>query len=1175
MKLQLRYLCLAIALGGIAICLLGLPAVAQEAAPAPGGNDEAERPIREQNIYIPYEKLRQVFEKHGRGVFLPYDKFQELWQAARDKTAPAAEHKPPVRALISEIENEATVAKDVVRVRALLKIEVLAEGWNEISLRLSDAAITAAAIKGKPARIIGGPGQNYALLIEKKGKQPEQIELKLEYAKAINKMPGRNSVSFQAPQAPVSRWRVRIPQSGVKVEIHPLIAATEVPVGDAADPGAPVPEVAVPEETVVLAFVGAAPVVRIDWTPKAEGATGLAALASVQAEQQVWINEGVMRTRTDLEYTISRAELGQLAIRVAAGQKVVNVFDANVRQWSVEPLAAEGDRPASQKITAELFEPAKGSQRVTVELEKFSGDKLQEAIQVPVVEVLDVGRQQGVVVVQVALGLRAEATRRSGLLQVDKTELPEALRGGNWAFSYRYASVPFELNLSVEKVQPRILVDSLVEAYLEPEKLSLDMASVYTVERAGVFRLQLDVPAGYEVRQVRGRAIAGAAAAEVDSHHIEGQQDTRLIVNLGRKAIGRVGLVVELEKELDEPDLLSPTGKAANVPLPIPRIAPATVERAVGRLIVYAPESLLVNPAKADGLRSVPFAEALQGMQSGRGAKPAGLRPVLAFAYSQEPTELELAAERRRPQITIRQLLVARIEDGVAKYESTLFYKILYSGVKSLRIDVPAEVAADLHVETPGFREKAIDPAPDDLAQGHVAWSLSGESELLGGGQIKLVWEEKIEKLDVGKSVELAVPHLKPAGVDRAWGQIVLAKAETLDVRASGEPKELRPIDPQHDLMADVPGAARAFEFHKDWTLKITATRYELEEVKRTNIELGVVRMVVTRGRRISVQALYRMRSARQRLVVKFPAVKPPEKIQFDTAPLRIDGRPVTLEHGQKGEYYVPLVDSDPNKPFLLELRYTVPGDGSRLDLPVFPEEPATQKVYLCAYLPEDWALLGATGPWTEEFRWELDPALSWQPDPYYGAGSLINQVRSGIEIADDPAENFQTDGKLYVFSTLRPQAPPAGSLRLKTVGQMGLHAGVFIVVLLIGLLLLPTDRSIRALAIGVLIVVLVLCGVFAPILALQLLNGVLASAIFIVLVVWVVGYFLRKRPGTTIPSPPIQPPLRPAVAPVENDDQQGPPERAKAEPPPAEPPADAPSPGQQDDSKEGGQTDA
>ena len=93
--------------------------------------------------------------------------------------------KPPVGALITEIENVATVEKDVVRVKAKVKIEVLAEGWIEIPLRLSDAAITSATIGGQPARILGEPGQGYRLLVEKKGKQPEQIELALEYAKAI------------------------------------------------------------------------------------------------------------------------------------------------------------------------------------------------------------------------------------------------------------------------------------------------------------------------------------------------------------------------------------------------------------------------------------------------------------------------------------------------------------------------------------------------------------------------------------------------------------------------------------------------------------------------------------------------------------------------------------------------------------------------------------------------------------------------------------------------------------------------------------------------------------------------------------------------------------------------------------------------------------------------------
>ncbi len=269
-----------------AMAMLGLAvffAAARAQEPADDGK-KAEQSLHEQDIYIPYEKLREVFEKHGRGVFLPYEQFQELWKAAREKTPRTAEEKPPVGALISEIDNQATVEKDVVRVKAKLKIEVLAEGWHTIPLRLSDAAITRSSLGGKPARIIGAPGQDYKLLIEKKGKEPENVELDLDYAKAITRSPGRNSVSFQAPQAPISRWRVVIPQSGVKVDLHPLIAATEVPEENVAQPPSAVkngpgqPGAATPQtpaktknETVVLAFVGAAPIISIDWTPKAEG----------------------------------------------------------------------------------------------------------------------------------------------------------------------------------------------------------------------------------------------------------------------------------------------------------------------------------------------------------------------------------------------------------------------------------------------------------------------------------------------------------------------------------------------------------------------------------------------------------------------------------------------------------------------------------------------------------------------------------------------------------------------------------------------------------------------------------------------------------------------------------------------------------------------------------------
>ncbi|MBC8872162.1 MAG: hypothetical protein H8E44_22245 [Planctomycetes bacterium] len=1122
------------------VVFLSVTASAQPPAEENNGNKADDTAIREQTIYVPYSKLQEVFEEQGRGVFLPYEQFQKLWKQARASLPTEPDEKPPVAALVTEIESVATVGEEVVKVEAKLKLEVLTEGWHEVPLRLADAAILSAKLGDQPARIVSKPQVGYTLLVKKEGEQPEELELALEYTKAFSKSPGQNSVSFQAPQAPVNRWEIHIPESGVKVEVHPMIAATEAP-GEGADDEAA-------GETVVLAFVGAAPSMRIDWTPKAEGAAGLEALASVQADQQVTIDEGVVRTKTQLTYKISRAELSQMSVETPSDHRVLNVFDPNVKEWTV----AQDENV--NKITVQLYEPAREAQTITVELEKFSDDLLDGPVPVPVVKSLGVGRQQGVVLVRVTPALRAEPVTRNGLLQMD------AAKG--WNFSYRYASLPFDLSFSVEKVEPQIRTRELIEAYFEPERLTVDLFVLYDIKRAGVFQLELDVPQGFEVEDVRGHAAAGATAVARDTYHLQGDDKTRLVVNLSSKAEGKVGLLVELTQRLEDPNLLTPTGNASDIALPLPRVAPQGVEQSTGRLIVYGPESLRVNPTTQDGVQAISVAEALEDTATTRDGRFGEAREVMAFAYTREPVDLVMAVERRKPYITARQFLLARIESGVVKYEATFFYDIRYSSVKSLRLDVPAELAGQIHNDTTAVaRDATLEPQPDDVADGYVAWSLTGDTELFGRVTMKFSWEKKIKQLEIGGTMDEPerLPRLVPKAVDRGEGQIVIAKAETLDVRVSGDAVGLRPIDPQHDLMSDVAkveDAARAFEFHDDWELAITATRYELIEVKRTSIERAVVRMEVTRSGEISVQALYRMRSALQRLDIVLP-----KDVDFDTSPLSINGRSFSLERGDQGknEFYIPLASQNSEDPFLIELRYTMKGDHRRLDLPEFPSKPAVQKVYLCAYIPRELALLGATGPWTDEMEWRWYEALGSRPYPHRDDSELIEWVVEDLPL-DNPPEEFVTDGRLYTFSTLAPGAPPKGSLRLVAAKEIVLHGSVFAVVVILGLLLIFQPLSHKFAAVALLVALLLAAGVFLPTFSRQIMDGALFSAVAIVAAVWLIWHVIKAWPHVIAALSR----RRPAAA---SSTSEEPPAEATAEP---ESPAESPPSPEAEDAPEG-----
>ncbi len=1146
------------------------PATAAE--PAATENAESDHALHEQSIYIPYENLRKTFEKEGRGVFLPYEKFRALWDAARAAEAGPEDGQSRRAALITEIDSEASVRNDIVEVRAVLKIETIGKGWHEIPLRLADAAITEAQLGGQPARLLADEGHGYRLLIENQEEKPQSLTLNIVYAKGVSRVPGQNSVAFQSPQAPVNRWKVRIPEAGVKVDIEPMIAATEVvDQKPAADVKQEVPEK--PEgksaekppaqETVILAFVGAAPEVRIAWTPKAEGATGLAALASVQVEQQVFVGEGVTRTRTQFVYAISRAELSQLVIAVPGDQKVVNVFDANVRQWSV---AEDGPR---QKITVQLFEPAKGSQNVIVELEKFhttseaaeepkaaDGPVDTKAIElaVPVVEAAGVGRQQGVVVVQVGEGLRAEATKKGGLVQVDAEDLPAALAKTQWGFSYRYVSVPYELVLDVEKIEPRITADSLVEASLEPTRLALAVTAVYMVERVGVFRLELQVPEGFTVRTVTGRQVGEAVAAQIDTHHLAGEKKDRLVVNLAKKAIGRVGLMVFMDRRLEHPELQAPMGKTITIPVPVPLVPADTVERATGRVIVYSPESLRVNPVEATALRSVSADEAMAGMVSTQG----GARGVLAYVFGEESPSLSVEAERRKPQVTVRQLLVARIEDGVTTYEVSLLYDVLYSGVKSLRIDVPEKVAGLLHNKTKTFREQLIDPAPADLTEGCVAWSLTGGTELFGTGRIELAWEDKMEKLEAGSSVSIAVPRIRPMGVDRTWGQIVLTKAETIDLSESDTMSGLRPIDPQRDLMdgMKIDGAVRAYEYHEDWQFQVTATRYDLEDIKQTSIPKSLLRMVVMRSGKTSVQALYRIRSADQRLELQMP-----DESEFDADP-RIDGHSVTMEVGKNRTYFIPLSGTREEQSFLLELRYTLSDSRLPIAWPVFPTQPAVQKVYLCLYLPEEINLLDTSGPWTREFRWGLsgkgvfepvnamvvgnDTVGTWPlglvearsipPDQRNDAvaGRLLAWVSESVA----QPETFTTDGQLFVFSALRPGSPVDDGLRLYRLHRGYVETAAVIVTMVLGLLLLPMGFRRRVFVLGILAIALVFCAIYWPLAIWNLCDLTLVLPLLMVAGLWFIQLVAWRLPNNRLKSLKDSAPASKAVSNEQTSDR-------------------------------------
>jgi hypothetical protein len=656
----------------------------------------------------------------------------------------------------------------------------------------------------------------------------------------------------------------------------------------------------------------------------------------------------------------------------------------------------------------------------------------------------------------------------------------------------------------------------LVEVTLRPAKLNVELSAVYDVQLAGIFQIDLNIPKEYQIREIRPLSRKGLTNVPVDTYYRDPSNKDHVIVTLGKKALGKIGLQVSLDRELSDANLLRPTEVASDLKLTVPKAMVEGIEFSKGNLIVSAPESLQVNAAETKGLRNESFGNASSRIKPS--ASLPGVRPILAYSFSHTDASIELKAKRRRPQVTVEQVVVATVQSGVVKYDARLFYEVLYSGVESLRLDVPNALLNKLRNRSSGTNQQAMTPQPDDVPDGYTAWQMTGDNEFFGKHEIRYTWEDKTSDLPLGESVDVDVARLLPAEVDRATGQIVLTKSETIDVRPNEDVAGLRPIDPQTDLAQSisVDNAAMAFEFVDDWSLGLTATRFELQELKRTSISRAVIRAVALRQNELSVQCLYQMRSVGQRISLQMPAGFD-AATSFDDQPIRVNGRRVTPERGGKDLIYIPLTGHNADEPFLLEVRYTIPGDPHQIDLPVFTDEPAVQKVYLCVYLPHEKALLHKTGDWTDEAIDEHTVSIAgllargssnslssrmFRPRSE-NVETYLNWVAEGVDCDSSSSQKFEVDGRPYVFSALRPEPAPAGSLHLRTFNMTLLNVLVCGMIVLLGLLLIRAKVTTQIAGALLAVAILMAVGVFFPLVTEHLFSEALLITAGLVGLVW------------------------------------------------------------------------
>lgn len=1077
-------------------------------------------------IYVPFRELQKVLDGQNASAVLPYQQYLDL---IRHYMQSRQENAPTVEAVLTRSTYEATVEKDVVRVQASLQLTVLREkGWARIPLNFGAAAVGELESDDDSDVLLNGlTDGKYELLVRAGAGQEHTVRLQL--LTSVKTSPESRSFELQCPPVAISELSLTLPEPEQAVEISPLqilLPVDEQPEG----------------KTVVQASLGATDRLEVRWNPRAGAKPVMDLLTSVTNQTSVRIEPGLLQSTATFNYEVLRGELTEVEVHLPPDARVIDVTSANGRIGNWKPEAV-GE--THQKLNVELLAPVRDRFQLTVQTERnIDGETIQligktEEGRLRGLHAQGVVRESGQLSVTSDASLTTLVQDKSGVQRIDsgKSESAGGATGQTWKFSGRTGT----LVLEVRPVEPRLLVRQAARVVFENDQIRLQTRLSYTVERAGVFQLELDYPESLTIESVRAD---GMTEFNTD------QNAGRLTLSLARQRQGTIHVDITAHQPFD--------ATVENDQVVIPVIKPLQTEREDGRIVVYAPRSLNVSTVEAETSGLFPANPAPE-QSVGRAVQ------VASWQYSQQPVKLTVQTSVRPAQLTASIATTATVEPKRLNVQSLLQFTITNAGIDTLRVAVPEPLAdrVTFRATHPQHRiqQSNRSPAAED---GWVTWTLILQDEIVGTVAIEANWVTPLSELEDQEvqSVRLEPIRVLPpyAGEEadkrkvafsQPRGEIRLLRHESLSISATGEGETMEAIDVRELQLLPQDGFIAFRYFNQPVAATIELRKHEIHEVVETVVSRAAIEVVTDYQPLASVRARFRLTtSERQRLRVDIPVLADLQ------APLLNDRRttfePATDVTPAEGwdAYYVNITrEGAVDEAFLLTLQYQAPvsednllyerqGGRQILRLPTIGNAAGgtvQQETRLAVWSPQEITFVGEPEDWSipGQFQWNFwNPLVS--PSAPDDAGQL------SVWIGDrNTATEFAEQGQVSVYRTLGRQA----QISLVWWNRPFLVAVISAALLIAGFILRHTSWENR---LTLVIVAAVAVAVWTMQDTSEALQFVSAGSLALVAVagIWVVSALTGSAPDTD------------SASPDSTEDPSGPPD-----PQPGEGEAKSPSP--------------
>ena len=612
-------------------------------------------------------------------------------------------------------------------------------------------------------------------------------------------LPGPQN-GWKLPSGPAAVQRVRVEWNQEGWEFVSQRAAKVTPLEVAGGSGAEL-------------VLGPADEIILQARPKRRDASNEETQFYVETSDLYLPGPGVVGGRHTVSVRPSRGVVRELVITIPEGFTVGEVADGPVGSWRFNPEARElkvAIEPAQEQPFAISIGTQRGTATLPVDL-----DLSPLTVQ---------GAAGSVGLLGLAFGdeAQAEAVAAEGMSVVNLDDfggklLPRDQQGKPLAVlhrAYRHSGGESSLSLKVAPVAAEIRAETKQTLSLGDDRMVLAVDLMASITRAGLFKLELEIPEGFEIESVTGPALAHWAESK--------DGETRILnLHLNGRTLGEQAFAITL----------TAPAPGAQASWSVPRVLLRDAARQTGMLTVVPDRGLQV--------RSVSRAKVSQLDPREAGVPRPG---ALAFKLLQSDWSLALAIAKLDPWVTAQVLHEVTLREGQTLSRVKLVYRIENAAMKALRVRIGGldeSAAATLRASGPAVGDFV--PVADE----ENLWEIRFQRGVAGETTVDIEFQQA-----AGSKVSVTPLELVEVRQDSYF--VALRTGGRLEITASGMPRgwqrgDWSVVPPVlRDSQTSQAPAAVFRVAEAEGPLGVDLTRHDLVDALQLRVEEGALTTLVS-----------------------------------------------------------------------------------------------------------------------------------------------------------------------------------------------------------------------------------------------------------------------------------------------------------------------------------------